>query len=62
MWVAAIYELTDGATMFESNEWDSYYQGAGNYSNNFELVQGSGNYGLINDWEHKDNADPLSDL
>ena len=62
MWVAAIYELTDGATMFDSNEWDSYYQGAGNYSNNFEFVQGSGNYGLIKDWEHKDNADPLSDL
>ena len=62
MWVAEIYELADGTTMFDSNEWDSYYQGAGKYSNNFAYVRGSNNYGLIKDWEHKADADPLKDL
>lgn len=62
MWVAAIYELTDGTTMYDSNEWDSYYQGDGKYSNNYAHVRGSGNYGFIKDWEHKDDADPLKDL
>lgn len=62
IWVASIYELTNGATMFESCEYDNSYTGGGNYSDTFSEVGGSFKMAYIKVWEHKDGADPLKDL
>lgn len=62
MWVAEIYELTNGTTLVNSIEYDQKCIGSGKYSDTFSWIQGTGKYGLVKDWEHKENADPLADL
>ena len=60
MWINKIFELSNGATMWESIELKQDYAGD-NYSDFYEIM-GTGNYGYAKDWEHKEDADPLKDL